>query len=534
MKTSSPKFTSSCITPVCSRENYAVRSRQIPAKIVDRFLLNKAGRANIACGIAKKVKWSGLQVVISPYYRLKTIVIEKDSLLAMGTLVLAIAASFANSLPGAFHFDDFSLLLENPRVLRFDYSAFLDHYGGRPLTLWTFFLNHQWSGPQALGFHAVNLTLHVGVTFLVFLLARKTLKRTGWAWFAALVFAIHPLQNQAVNYIWSRSVLLMALFGLLAIYTVRKAPLLSLFSFQLAVWSRTEALLFAPLLFFMMDRNRFWLTALSLLNAGAFLLSVLWYSPQEIAWNHTDPLAYWSTQPVLFWKYFSLFFLPLELNIDHDFFKPSSSIVMVSLLGCVAFFLIIWKSARQQPAMRSGIFWYGWFFAAAWLVPNSDFLNETRAYLPLAGLAVVLAALMQRYLQHSWWIGIAATLFLLAAVPLNRERNRLWNDDVALWEDAANKSPAKPRVHYNLGVAYAREGRLAPAREEFQQALRLNPGDDLSYAAVGYCAEKLGDLRGALHFYGKALELKPANRYAQRRVRNLNRLETVAKGQGSL
>ena len=60
-------------------------------------------------------------------------------------LVLATGLVYINSFPGAFHFDDFPQLLENPRIngSAFFYSSFLEQYGGRPLTLWTFYWNNQ-------------------------------------------------------------------------------------------------------------------------------------------------------------------------------------------------------------------------------------------------------------------------------------------------------------------------------------------------------------------------------------------------------
>jgi hypothetical protein len=58
-------------------------------------------------------------------------------------LILAAGLVYSNSFPGTFHFDDFPLLLENPRIVgpTFSYSSFLEQYAGRPLTMWTFHWN---------------------------------------------------------------------------------------------------------------------------------------------------------------------------------------------------------------------------------------------------------------------------------------------------------------------------------------------------------------------------------------------------------
>ena len=77
----------------------------------------------------------------------------------------------------------------------------------RPLTYITFHWNYLASGAMPWGFHLVNLLLHAGNAVLVLLIGRRML-RESLAWLAAALFAIHPLQTQAVNYIFERATLL--------------------------------------------------------------------------------------------------------------------------------------------------------------------------------------------------------------------------------------------------------------------------------------------------------------------------------------
>ena len=170
--------------------------------------------------------------------------------------------------------------------------------------------------------------------------------------------------------------------------------------------------------------------------------------------------------------------------------------------------------------------------APSLLTPNTDILNESRAYMSLAGFALVAGWLFSNQLVnlHTGFKVSAALLILVLLVPMTLARNRVWNDDLALWQDTVLKSPDKSRPHYNLGVALARLGRDMKAEVEFQNALNLNPEDDLSYAALGYCAEVRSRLTKASTLYRHALELNPNNQYARE---SLARIEgKIEKGKG--
>ena len=159
----------------------------------------------------------------------------------LGAILMAVTLLvYLNSFPGAFHYDDFPLLLENPRVSGpdFAYSSYLDHYAARPLTLWTLHWNYRFFGDHPLSYHLVSVLLHALVVLQIFLLVSQLYNQPLLAFSTALLFAVHPLQTQAVNYIWSRSVLLMATFGFAALLSARKRPWVASITSP-RKWSRT-------------------------------------------------------------------------------------------------------------------------------------------------------------------------------------------------------------------------------------------------------------------------------------------------------
>jgi len=80
-------------------------------------------------------------------------------------------------------------------------------------------------------------------------------------------------------------------------------------------------------------------------------------------------------------------------------------------------------------------------------------------------------------------------------------------------------APTELRPRYNLGVALVRAGELVRAGKTFEEALEVSPEDDLSYAALGYCAESRGERAEALRLYLRALSLNPGNTYARLRIK---------------
>lgn len=445
---------------------------------------------------------------------------------------------YANSLPGAFHYDDFPELIDNPQMTQedFRYSWFLDHYGGRPLTLWTFHWSFQIFADDPLGYHLSSLLLHLLAVCGVFLVVKEVLpQRLGPSnpqtalpastpFWAGLIFALHPLQTQAVNYIWSRSVLLMAVFALACLLAARRHPWLALVLAQLATWSRTEAVLLFPLLIWM-ERRRWKAPALlAALNLAAFAFSMIRYAPAEVGWNYSGLLTFYLAQPLVLFHYLKLMLWPTGLNIDHPLLMPSllQSVAAWALLAASSY--AGWRLRHRFPAALLGLAWAVAWLAPSLLIANSDWINESRTYLAMAGFALTagwaiasLPALKPPVLLQ----GLAAAAILLAMAPLTLDRNRLWRDDVALYQDAAAKSPSKVRVRYNLGSALARAGRVAEAEQEYRQAVRLEPDDDLHHSALGYCAEMQHRPHEARRHYEKALQLNPENRRAQRALQRL-------------
>ena len=159
-------------------------------------------------------------------------------------LVLAIAFIYMNTFSSTFHFDDFHSIVENPSVREIgnipgyfkDPGMFSGKAGVRmyrPLLLVTYAINYWFDEYNVFGYHLVNILLHVFNTLFVYLIAlslfsivdsrshktQQTPYNSLWpAFISALFFGVHTINTHTVNYISSRSVLLVSFFYLGAFY----------------------------------------------------------------------------------------------------------------------------------------------------------------------------------------------------------------------------------------------------------------------------------------------------------------------------
>ncbi|HNQ35991.1 MAG TPA: hypothetical protein PKN80_08020 [bacterium] len=154
----------------------------------------------------------------------------KNPFLPAAAIILLGLLVYAGTFNAAFHFDDMYHLVENPALQGFRrLPELLRYWPTRALAFFTFALNRQLHGLWLPGYHLVNLLLHLAAALLVRQLALLALAaprlagtpaarhRAAVGLFAGLIFVSHPVQTQAVTYIYQRSTLLAAALYLLAL-----------------------------------------------------------------------------------------------------------------------------------------------------------------------------------------------------------------------------------------------------------------------------------------------------------------------------
>jgi len=426
----------------------------------------------------------------------------------MAALALAVLVAYANAWAGAFQFDDYNVIVQHSAVHSL-HAWWQSMPGIRPLLKLSYAAN--WAlDEHAVGFLAVNLAVHGANTLLVFQLLRRLAPRLELepaaagrvAWIAALVFALHPAQTEAVTYISGRSVSLMALFVLASAWawleaddgarpTAWRAASAVLFAAALAVKENAWVLPLSLLLCEALRatfRGRVFLVrsighvAVLLAFAGAVLLlpaytrllqaSLHTRSLAENLLTQVDGVFYLITRPLLL----------LAVNIDPDLpvhaaLTPELACKAALLAGLLVAAFVSWRRWPRSRWIGFGALWFVvWLIPTNSVLPRFDVANDRQLYLALMGPALLVAVPLARLrVRHPRTAALALATLLLALTSTTMRRNHDYRSEVALWQHTSQASPGKARVWNNLGFALQQAGDAQGAKRAYRQALQLDP-----------------------------------------------------------
>jgi protein O-mannosyl-transferase len=166
---------------------------------------------------------------------------------------------------------------------------------------------------------------------------------------------------------------------------------------------------------------------------------------------------------------------PLDIEPDLRMVDSLSAIGVVQAVALLAALAGATAALRRRPWLGLGLLW---FFVVLLptnsLLPRLDLANDRQLYLASVGPFLALGVEVE-LLPRRWLRGVVAAA-VAACAALTALRNLDYRSEVALWEQTASVSPAKPRVFNNLAVAYVAAGCTQQAEAAYREALRLDPG----------------------------------------------------------
>lgn len=416
-------------------------------------------------------------------------------------LALTAVVCYYNALSGDFQFDDYKVIVDNPRVHSWSSWAEGLTLGIRPLLKFTYTLNWT-SGLGVAGFHLTNLFIHLCNAYLVYRLAGEFVRQqplheclNDVPLFAALLFAAHPIHTEAVTYICGRSIALMTLLylaGLLAYVTGRArhnkislylvAPLM----FVLALGVKETAVTFPlALLAWELCCGGAWKASLKqqwpswavlLLGALFFLFNDNYVGQMERSTRLNSMQGNAATQVFAFSYLMRQWALPLWLNIDPDLpLRHDAAGIMLPLIFLIAVCALMLACWRRRSWVSFALAWAMIHLIPLYLfLPRLDVANDRQMLLADWPLFLALATEMALIMRaRTFGFAAAALLFTLSCFTVLR--NQVYANEITLWEDTVKQSPHKARVHNNLGYAYMLARRNEDARREFTAALQFDP-----------------------------------------------------------
>lgn len=431
--------------------------------------------------------------------------------LALMLVALAVVVAFSNGLNGAFVFDDEPTIVNNRsiRELRNMAEIFSPPVDattwGRPLANATLALNYAMSGLDPWGYHVFNILIHALAAATLFGVVRRvsqlpTLQgrfAEHGLWLAlatAVLWAVHPLQTEAVTYVVQRVESLAGLFYLLTVYcfvrSVRSPcgvrwQVASVVACFLGAGCK-EIVVSAPLLVLLCDRT--WI-------AGSFREAI-----RRRAWFYVGLAASWVvllvvvsgaenrsgtagfgtasswlyllTQGRAIVHYLRLVVWPAPLVFDYG----NVLVVGLASVWLQAIVLVVLASAAVVAIWRRSSWGVIGFWLFAILAPSSSVvpvatqtMAEHRMYLPLA--AVVVAAVLASYRWFGRWTLYVCAVVCLVWSGMTVRRNHDYLTKVSLWADTIEKRPENWRARNNLALALAEAGRPSEAAEQYEVIL---------------------------------------------------------------
>jgi protein O-mannosyl-transferase len=422
-------------------------------------------------------------------------------------ILLAAVFAFGAGLWNGHVYDDFSIVSD---PVLFAPSGWWEIWPAhtRPLTYLTFWLELQAFGAGASlphAQHAVNLSIHLIAVWLAYGALRRLLPERA-ALIATLIFAIHPLQGEAVNYVWARSTLLMTVFCLLSLRDwLRGRRRRAVVWFGVALLAKEECGAF-PVFLLLVEFTRgklreVWRPAAAMLVLSAAAgARVLWFASMTAGSQAGSQAPY--SMPEYFWTQGRVILRYLRLTIVPAGLTP-------------------------DPGVETGMHWWAWILiaGAGWLMwrhyrtaglwlagglilllpsssifPASELSAGRRMYLPMVAFAAMFGVMLQRWHRPA----LAAAAMVLA--PLSAARTLVWQSDETLWSDALAKNAKSVRARLLLVRGRTDPNSMIPL---LQEAKKLDPDNAGIASQLGRAYVALGRPEQALPEFGRALAHAP-------------------------
>ena len=442
-------------------------------------------------------------------------------------------------LPATFKtLDDSISIINNSDIKSFSNigKIFKSSYFGskhyyRPMASLSYMIEYHFAGLRSFYYNLTNLTLHLAIAVSVFFLILLILKDRTMAFFTSLLFAVHPVQWEAVSNISGRAILLSTFFTINAFFfycLIQKKWQsylyygLSLLFFTCGLFAKESAAMFPVLLLSYIllmekDRKRCALVVPYLLGIGIYFLlrrslgiieTYPWRSGQEHVLGFLTFLRACLT-------YVRLFIWPVDLHFDRaqkmfvTFLNPE---LWVTVMAYVTSGIILLKAKRRFT--KPVLFFMAWvcieLFPVSQIVTTigvrSGYISaaEHFLYMPAVGIFVLLVTggrrlyyfILKRKFCSSQVLQFTLSGIFLFFIGITAGQGLNARTSLTMFRRTLAYNPNNTRILYSMGIELANRQRYAEAEHYFRQALAGEPVHYISAIALGR----------ALHDQGKYLE----------------------------
>jgi hypothetical protein len=441
-----------------------------------------------------------------------------------------------SSIPGDFTTDVWSYIV-----------LFKTNYY-RPMFLVWLTLNYQLFGLNTTLWHASAILAHLAATFLLYLLALRLSASRLVAGTAALLFGVHPVHVEAVAWISGSTETLFATLslGTILCHLSWRDPL----SQKRPLWRAAEILLFALAMFsketaivipvlvggwdlilpvslspaanqsvqsFKKRAAGALVSVLPYLYVVAIYLFARYHALRSFApltrnWSLRMLLGTW---PSTIWFYLRQLLMPFQYSLFYPIFPITSLSASRFLLPSVAVLAaacVLMLIARRSRAGGACV-----LLLVLPILPVlnlrafafEDFLHDRYAYLPSAGLCILVAMGLHHFIRRvplrvAVIDAVAAGLGIVTVLS-----SRVWEDNLQLYSHAIEIAPASSLAQEFLGEELVNEERWSDALPLLNRVLLQDPTEYDTYLRIAKCHLGLGDTEQAISYFKDAIGLFP-------------------------
>jgi tetratricopeptide (TPR) repeat protein len=477
-------------------------------------------------------------------------------------LAVIVVLIYAETLTTPFIFDDIHNIRENPHIRipfpsfkNLAWAGFHSPIATRPVANISFALNYYFNGYNPVGYHLVNILVHLASGCFLFYLVKLTLHTPalharyaeyGWIpFFTAFIWLVHPLQTQSVTYLVQRMNSMAAMFYVLSLLLYLKfrmsdggrskwlylggcilVAVLALGTKEISATLPGFIILYEW--FFFQRLSLQWAQKRLLIFVGLLALIALIstiYLEYELSARISDSYngrhftmmerVLTQFRVVVFYISLLIWPHPARLSLDHDFAlsysltNPMTTLPAMALIIGLIILAIVF--AGREPLLSFCILWFFGNLVIESSVIGLELIFEHRNYLPSMMAVLGAVVLVFRFLKPAWKGATALFLVAILFTFWTFQRNKDWVDEITLYQDCVKKAPAKARPYNNLGAALMRANRLTEAVEQLQKALEIKPDFVDAHYNLGYALSRQGKLAEGIDHFRETLRLDPDN-----------------------
>ena len=459
------------------------------------------------------------------------------ALLLLGLSLLV----YANVIRGGFVWDDNVFVINNPLIREPGRLGEIwltreaaDYW---PLSYSFFWLAWRVFGENPAGYHLCNIALHALTATLIWRVLRALGLR--WGLLAAAVFAVHPVNVEAVAWLFQVKTTLAAALAFASLSAwmhhlgrPRRATYVAsvgLFFASLLAKATTVTWPFVILGYAWWTKGR--ITAADLRRVSPFFLiafvlglnGVLWYERTELLPSEEvrsdGLLSRLASAGWAFWFYLYKALVPLDLTFIYPrwpipFTRPVQFLPTVAVAVVL---LLAWRF-RHVAIGRAAFAALAFYFIA--LFPVLGFANiyfmrfslvaDHFQYLALIGVLAPLTELAARALERLHPKAVVAFAIPIAGLgALTVRQNRIYASEDHVWRDTVQKNETAWLAWLSLGLSLDERGRHAEARAHFERSLALKPDNFEAMAQIARQYDREGREKEAEGLLRRALAANP-------------------------